>query len=55
MGKYLGRLSSLATVTQPVKEKENLEFKPAVFHFKIGIQGLILPLWRGWVDTYKEV
>ena len=31
MGKYLSILSSLALIRQPLNEKENSEFKPAVW------------------------
>ena len=38
LGKLLGRLDSLALARQPVLEKENSEFKPAVLHLKIDLE-----------------
>ena len=33
----MGRLNFLALLRQPVKEKENSDFKPVVFHLKIDL------------------
>ena len=37
IGKSQRRLSSLGLVIEPVKEKENSEFKPAILHLKIDL------------------
>ena len=37
MGKYLGKLGCLTLIWQPVKEKENSEFKPIKLHLKIDL------------------
>ena len=37
MGKLLGRLGSLDLVRQPVKEKENSEFRPVKLRLKIDL------------------
>ena len=47
MAKYLGRLSSLILVQQPVKEKEIFLFKPAVLCLKIDL--VSYPAYGGWV------
>ena len=37
MGKLQGRLCSLTSISQPVKEKENSEFKQVLLHLKIDL------------------
>ena len=52
MGKYYGRLRSSALVRQPVKEKENSEFKPAKLRLKNLPRVISCP--RGGVGRYDN-
>ena len=56
MGKQLGKLGSLTLLGQPVKEKENSEFKLVVFCLKTDL--VSHPACGGgveWIYTYSTL
>ena len=54
VGKFWGRLGSLAFVWQPIYEKENSEFKPAKLCMEIDLMSHPAHGRIGWVNTFIQ-